>query len=78
VKLVAEGGVGTVAYVFDSNQLGFIATENLGGGYQSAGDLIESKVMRQEENDAWRIRARANFVPVVTDPSAGYKITGVA
>ena len=72
------GGVGTVAYVFDSNQLGFIATENLGGGYQSAGDLIESKVMRQEENDAWRIRARANFVPVVTDPSAGYKITGVA
>jgi hypothetical protein len=25
----------------------------------------------------WRLRARANFVPVVTDPGAGFKITGV-
>lgn len=72
------GGVGTNAWVLDSRQLGFIATEDLGGGYQSAGDLVESKVMRVEENDAWRIRARANFVPVVTDPGAGVKITGVS
>ncbi len=71
------GGSGSNAWVLDSNQLGFIATENLGGGYQSAGDLVESKVMRQEENDAWRIRARANFVPVVSDPGAGFKISGV-
>ncbi|MDQ3484625.1 MAG: hypothetical protein M3445_04330 [Actinomycetota bacterium] len=72
------GGVGTNAWVLDSRQLGFIATENLGGGYQAAGDLIESKVLRLDENDAWRIRARANFVPVVTDAGAGFKITGVA
>lgn len=72
------GGVGTAAFVLDTRQLGFIATEDLGGGYQQAGDLIQSKVMRVDENDAWRLRARANFAPVVTDPGAGFKITGVA
>jgi len=34
--------------------------------------------MRLDENDAWRLRARANFVPVVTDPGAGFKISTVA
>ena len=72
------GGVGTVAYVLDSQNLGFIATEDLGGGYQRAGDLVESKVIRQDENDAWRLRARVNFAAAVTDPLAGYKITGVS
>lgn len=71
------GGVGTAAFVLDTSQLGFIATENLGGGYQQAGELVESKVMRLEDRDAWRLRARANFIPVVTDPGAGFKITGV-
>lgn len=65
------------AWVLDTRQLGFIATEDLGGGYQQAGDLVQSKVMRIDENDAWRIRARANFAPVVTDPLAGYAITGI-
>lgn len=72
------GAVGTNAWVLDSNQLGFIGTENLGGGYIGAGELVESKVMRLDENDAWRLRARANFVPVVTDAGAGFKISGVA
>ena len=72
------GGVGTVAYVLDSQNLGFIGTEDLGGGYQRAGDLVESKVMRQDENDAWRLRARVNFAAAVTDPKAGYKITAVS
>ena len=72
------GAVGTNAWVLDTNQLGFIATEDLGGGYQQAGELVQSKVMRLEERDAWRLRARANFVPVVTDPGAGYRISGVA
>jgi hypothetical protein len=71
------GGLGTKAWVLDTRQLGFIATEDLGGGYQQAGDLVQSKVMRVDENDAWRLRARANFAPVVTDPLAGYAITGV-
>lgn len=71
-------GVGTNAWVIDTDQLGFIATEDLGGGYQSAGDLVQSKVFRDEETDATRVRARANFVPVVTDPGAGFRISGVA
>lgn len=71
------GAVGTNAWILDSSQLGYIAFENLGGGYQSAGELIESKVIRDEDSDAWRIRARSNFVPIVTDPKAGYKITAV-
>ncbi len=72
------GGVGTKAWVLDTTQLGFIATEDLGGGYQQAGDLVQSKIIRLDENDAWRLRARANFAPVVTDPLAGNAITGVA
>lgn len=72
------GAVGTNAWVVDTNQLGFIATEDLGGGYQQAGELVQSKVIREEKRDLWVVRARANFVPVVTDPGAGYKISGVA
>jgi hypothetical protein len=71
------GGVSGNAWVLDTNQLGFIATEDLGGGYQQAGELVQSKVIREEHRDLWRLRARANFVPVVTDPGAGFKITGV-
>lgn len=72
------GGVGTNAWVLDRNQLGFIATEDLQGGYQQAGDLVQSKTIREDLNDAWRVRVRANFVPVVTDPGAGFRISGVA
>lgn len=72
------GGDGTNAWLLDTDSLGFIATEDLGGGYQAAGELVESKTMRLEENDAFRIRARVNFAAAVTDPLAGLKITGVA
>lgn len=72
------GGDGTKAWVLDTQSLGFIATEDLGGGYLPAGDLVESKVIRQDENDAWRLRARVNFAAAVTDPGAGLAITGVA
>lgn len=72
------GGVGTKAWVLDSTQLGFIATQELGGGYASAGDLIEQKVIRDEDIDGWRLRVRTNFVPVVNNPLAGCAITTVA
>lgn len=71
------GGVNTNAWVLDSRQLGFIATEDLGGGYQQATELVQTKVMREDGSDAWRLRERTNLVPVVTDPGAGFKITGV-
>lgn len=73
------GGVGTNAFIVDRSRLGFIAYENLpSAGYASAGDLVETFTYRPEEIDGWRIRARANFVPAVTDPGAGYRISGVA
>jgi len=71
-------GVGTNAWVIDTDQLGFIATEDLQSGYQSAGELVQSKTIREEHTDSWRVRVRANFVPVVTDPGAGFRISGVA
>jgi hypothetical protein len=70
-------GVNTAAWVLDSSQLGFIAQQELGGGYQSAGDLVESKVLRDDDNDGWRLRVRTNFVPVINNPLAACKITGV-
>ena len=71
------GGDGTLAWVLDTASLGFIAKESLGGGYLAAGDLVESKTIRLEELDAWRLRARTTFAAAVTDPLAGYKITTV-
>jgi hypothetical protein len=71
------GGVGTSAWVLDTNQLGFIAPEDIGGGYQQAGEILQTKVMREDQNDGWRLRARSNFAAGVTDPGAGFKITGV-
>lgn len=71
-------GVGTNAWVVDTDQLGFIATEDLQEGYESAGELVQSKVIREDHTDSWRLRVRANFVPVVTDPGAGFRISGVA
>ncbi len=70
-------GVDTSAWVLDTNALGFIAPEDIGGGYQQAGEIIQTKVMREDENDGWRLRARSNFAAGVTDPGAGFEITGV-
>lgn len=70
-------GSGTSAWVLDTNQLGFIAPEDIGGGYQQAGEILQTKVMRVDEQDGWRLRARSNFAAGVTDPGAGFEITGV-
>lgn len=72
------GGIGTKAWVLDSTQVGFIAVQDLGGGYSSAGELIEQKVIRDEDIDGWRLRVRTNFVPVVNNPLAGCAVTSVA
>lgn len=64
------------AWVIDSTMLGGIANEVLGGGYQSAGMGVESKSMREDEEDQFRLRARRVFVPYVQEPNAAVKITG--
>jgi hypothetical protein len=62
------------AWLLDSSMLGGIVTENLGGDYQPAGDLLEGKTMREERNDRWRMRVRATFAPYIREAAAGIKI----
>ncbi|MGV9744598.1 phage major capsid protein [Rhodococcus zopfii] len=62
------------AWVIDTNALGGIADEKLGGGY--VGETIETKSIRDEDNDQWKVRARRVFVPYVSEPGAAVKITG--
>lgn len=65
--------------VLDSKVLGGMADENLGGeGYASAGGVgVQAKSMRDDEMDRWRLRCRRVTVPVVNEPAAARKITGV-
>lgn len=68
--------------VLDSQQLGGMADEKLGGpGYVGAGDTgtapVEVKTIREDYRDQWRIRCRRVTVPVVKEPAAARKITGI-
>jgi hypothetical protein len=65
------------AWVVDSSQLGGIATEDLGGNYDKVDGILESKSMRDDDNDQWRLRARAVVVPYITEPNAALRITGI-
>jgi hypothetical protein len=69
---------GTVL-VLDSEQLGGMADEDLGGpGYTAAGPVgIQAKTIRDDDNDRWKLRMRRVTVPVILEPAAGRKITGV-
>jgi hypothetical protein len=68
---------GVSAVVLDSSMLGSIAYEALGGGYQGSAGDVESKRIRLDENDGWKIQARKVAVPMVQEPGAAVKITGV-
>lgn len=68
-NLPAAGG-----WLLDSSMLGGIVTESLGGGYVSAGELLESKSIREDKKDQWRVRVRATFAPYVIEPNAAIKI----
>lgn len=65
--------------VLDSAQLGGMADEeNLSPGYSSQDGVgIEGMVWRQPGEDGWRMRARRVTVPVVENPAAAKKLTGV-
>ena len=78
---VQSGGTsGAIALVLDSRALGGMADENIGGpGYVSANGVgVQAKTIRQDEADKWLLRARRVTVPIVLEPSAAWKITGVA
>lgn len=68
---------GVDAMVLDSTLLGSIARENLGGGYQGEYGDVESKQIRLEGQDGWKIQARKVAVPMVQEPGAAVKITNV-
>lgn len=67
------------ALVADSSQLGGMADEDLGGpGYVKAGGIgTEIKTIRDDDNDRYRLRARRVTVPVVVEPAAARKVTGL-
>lgn len=67
------------ALVLDSSQLGGMADEDLGGpGYVGAGPAgVETKSIREEKTDSYRLRARRITVPVILEPTAARKITGI-
>jgi hypothetical protein len=68
---------GSGAWVVDSTMLGGVANDALGGGYAQAGNGVETKSMRDDDNDQFRLRARRVFVPWVQEPNAACKITGI-
>jgi hypothetical protein len=68
-NLPAAGG-----WLIDSTQLGGIVSENLGGDYQPSGEFLESKTIRENHKDRWRMRVRAVFAPYVQNADAAIKI----
>lgn len=69
---------GTVAYVLDSKALGGMADEMDGApGYSVADLAVQIKSVRKESQDAWDLQGRRKTVPLVQEPGAGWKITGV-
>jgi hypothetical protein len=68
-NLPAAGG-----WLIDSKAFGGMVVENLGGSYQSAGELLETKSMRKDDVDGWRVRVRSVFAPYIVEPNAAIKI----
>jgi len=66
---------GVDVMVLDSRQLGSIGWEDQGGGYMGTADGVQSKRIRLEENDGWKIQGRRVGVPIVQEPGAAVKIT---
>lgn len=74
-----NGAVSNAAMVVDNTCLGGMADEDLGGpGYVGAENGIETKSIRDDEIDGYRLRGRRVTVPVVVEPQAARLITGVA
>ncbi|WP_156759552.1 phage major capsid protein [Microbacterium karelineae] len=70
----------TDVMVLDNTALGSIGFERLGGGY--LGEVsdplgIETKQFRLEDRDGWQVQVRKSGVPMVQEPRAAVKVTGV-
>jgi hypothetical protein len=62
--------------VADSTMLGGMADEDIGGpGYINvAGMGVQTKTIREDKEDQWRLRARRITVPIVNEPAAARTI----
>ncbi len=67
---------GVDVMLLDSRLLGSIGWEDQGGGYQGSAKGVQTKRIRLEENDGWKIQGRRVGVPLVQEPGAAIKITG--
>jgi hypothetical protein len=66
------------AYVLDSNQLGAMADETDGAPGYAVSDLaVQIKAIRNDKTDSWDLQGRRKTVPIVQEPGAGIKITGI-
>lgn len=74
--LATSNGIANTALIADTEQLGGMADENIGGpGYVNVeGVGVEAKSIRDDDNDQYRLRARRVTVPVILEPSAARKI----
>jgi hypothetical protein len=71
---------GVDVFVADTTQLGSIGWEDLGGGYMGdpANPLdVEFKRIRLDDSDGWKLQTRKTGVPMVQEPNAAVKVTGV-
>jgi hypothetical protein len=68
----------TDPFFVDRDSLGGMAEENIESpGYARVGNIgMQTKTIRDEERDRYRLRTRRTTVPVVLDGKAGYRITG--
>ena len=67
----------TAPLLLDTDELGGMADENLGGpGYARVQNGIETKSIREDHTDGYLLRGRRVTVPIVADPTAGLAITG--
>lgn len=69
------------AILLDSTVFGSFVDETIPApGYVQGPDdanRMQVKTMREDKADGWRIRARRTVVPIVQEPMAAWKITGV-
>lgn len=68
--------IANVGLIVDTAQLGGMADEDLGGpGYVKSGGFgVETKAIREDAEDRYRVRARRVTVPVVLEPKAGRRV----
>jgi hypothetical protein len=66
------------AWVLDSSQLGGMADEADGAPGYAVSDLaVQIKSIRNEKEDSWDLQGRRKTVPIIQEPAAGVKITGL-